>query len=57
MKLIDFFQGYDWENDFEELPEDIEYVIFLMKCRYRYEDYPLKKVTQHYESKYNMEEL
>ena len=27
------------------------------ECRYIHEDYPLKKVTQHYESKYNMEEL
>ena len=51
------FPRYDWENDFEELLEDIEDVIFLMKCRYIYEDYPLKKVTQNYESKYNMKEL
>ena len=51
------FPRYDWENDFEELLEDIEDVIFLMKCRYKYEDYSLRQVTQHYQSKYNMEEL
>ena len=52
-----FFPRYDWEKDFEELMEDIENAIFLMKCRYRYEDYPLKQIKQHHESEYNMEEL
>lgn len=41
-EIDDLYPGYDWAIDFEELPEEIDDVIFLMKCRYKYKDYLMK---------------
>ena len=44
-KLIkEKYPKYNWSEHFIELPEDINDVIFLMKCRYSYAEYPIKQV-------------
>lgn len=40
--IYNLYSGYDWNEDFEGFPEDINDVIFLIKCKYRYEEYPRK---------------
>lgn len=41
------YTDYVWWVDFEELPTYIDDAGFLMKCRYKYDDYPTKLVQKY----------